>query len=1095
MRGAPEPSVLRPSAREPSPKRPLPCPQDAESRGIPHLRLLPDPSAHNASPPANRRGLPPLPFSAEARAPTQIKPSMSAMPPMQGASLWDDTRSDLTPRAVGPALPSGGSATSSQRVSGGAEIPLPGERAVELGACRIHHVSEKVAFVVHGDGASRARRRSKAEAAASSSVWSSGVVGAHDPAPAETPDRATLVAAGKGAAKYLQEAYPGAHMVVLSDEVLSTEVHWACDFEAVDGNIFEPPPVNHLQVVMRRLSTFLAQAGGRVVVFAQPNCYLAAMLLAEADPRIDLSAVHERLLAITGDIPLAGTARTLAMLRDCLEDPSRLDNPPTMTLGSLRLHGDHDFVRSTEELIRVHVELHHSGYIDSSDFREQMLYRITRSDAADASLVIHFLPVELSADVRVVVYSTLAGDMGLITGPQPMFQLVFHTAFVDCERPLTFSEADLDKFQGLCPVRRVDFVPGPRDDEQLQAPEVKFVRKKVKKRTLNPITAIGDMFAGNEEEGGSSVEVVRPVESRKEGRLYRGDNNAVRTPVDQLDSMETLGADSAYTLPDAPDYPLGGVSGGSLPGSGRNTPRRYASPKTTRSTTPVRGVMPGGGQDTGRQAQVAAAALGVLGCSARTGRSPSPNGGRHASSTPRGAGSAGPPSPRIPVPANAGMDGEIPRGEMSAAFLSGSGRNTPRDVSGRNSPQRRHQASSPQQQASPRGQQAALPLSPPPDAPAARPPRWPQERRESASSNGCGGARGETGGARAEFPLPSDIMNAERQRRVPTSSAATRPVTFFSRRAPAMDDGAAPEQEQVLPRRQAPEQPDISQVGASPPPWQTSPSFSAAGAVQHWPRTGEKAGGAKARAAGRAGAKYPLAENGQLNREGSGGAMHGVPIQEAESLRVALENKLSQGNPGLDVPTAMFYADADLGFATPRTGKHRGGTPTTEHDQASPAFDTLSAREVEFAILHTSPGGAPVGDKLALEVGVEGGEREWALRGGPTPPPGVLRTPSEISSVPADLALQVLDASDDEGDIGTPFTLAAAAPSPRPTEPGMTTTDSPSPSPSKPPDASAPSKVCGVRRDRAIVASVAGVLLLLIIVFSIFGATQCFGAC
>lgn len=47
-----------------------------------------------------------------------------------------------------------------------------------------------------------------------------------------------------------------------------------------------------------------------------------------------------------------------------------------------------------------------------------MLYRITRADAADACLVVHFLPVELSADVRVIVYSTLAGEMGLITGPQ-----------------------------------------------------------------------------------------------------------------------------------------------------------------------------------------------------------------------------------------------------------------------------------------------------------------------------------------------------------------------------------------------------------------------------------------------------------------------------------------------------------------------------------------------------------------------------------------------------------------------------------------------------------------------------------------------------
>jgi hypothetical protein len=44
-----------------------------------------------------------------------------------------------------------------------------------------------------------------------------------------------------------------------------------------------------------------------------------------------------------------------------------------VTVGSVRIYGDHEFVRSTENLIRVHIELHHSSYIDSTDFREQMV--------------------------------------------------------------------------------------------------------------------------------------------------------------------------------------------------------------------------------------------------------------------------------------------------------------------------------------------------------------------------------------------------------------------------------------------------------------------------------------------------------------------------------------------------------------------------------------------------------------------------------------------------------------------------------------------------------------------------------------------------
>ena len=41
------------------------------------------------------------------------------------------------------------------------------------------------------------------------------------------------------------------------------------------------------------------------------------------------------------------------MLRAVLREPGLIEDPPTMVLGSLRLHGDPAFVRSTEELLRV----------------------------------------------------------------------------------------------------------------------------------------------------------------------------------------------------------------------------------------------------------------------------------------------------------------------------------------------------------------------------------------------------------------------------------------------------------------------------------------------------------------------------------------------------------------------------------------------------------------------------------------------------------------------------------------------------------------------------------------------------------------------
>ena len=77
----------------------------------------------------------------------------------------------------------------------------------------------------------------------------------------------------------------------------------------------------------------------------------------------------------------------------------------------------------------------------------------------------------------------------LITGPQPMFQLQFHTAFVEgasSGRPFVFYKEDLDLLQSKCPVSRVEFVPGARNDDALAAPEVKFVRKKVKRSSTSP---------------------------------------------------------------------------------------------------------------------------------------------------------------------------------------------------------------------------------------------------------------------------------------------------------------------------------------------------------------------------------------------------------------------------------------------------------------------------------------------------------------------------------------------------------------------------------------------------------------------------------
>ena len=70
----------------------------------------------------------------------------------------------------------------------------------------------------------------------------------------------------------------------------------------------------------------------------------------------------------------------------------------------------------------------------------------------------------------------------------------------------------------------------------------------------------------------------------------------------------------------------------------------------------------------------------------------------------------------------------------------------------------------------------------------------------------------------------------------------------------------------------------------------------------------------------------------------------GNPFKNREHYPCILMWDLArQRNPNLDVPKPRFYADADLGFATPRAGTHRGVTPT---ECASPGFDTHSGRDV-----------------------------------------------------------------------------------------------------------------------------------------------------
>ena len=68
-----------------------------------------------------------------------------------------------------------------------------------------------------------------------------------------------------------------------------------------------------------------------------------------------------------------------------------------------------------------------------TDFREQIQNRVIREDS-DACLTLNFVPVEVRSDVRALVCGTLAGETGLVTGPQPMFQVCFVDSVMSSSR-------------------------------------------------------------------------------------------------------------------------------------------------------------------------------------------------------------------------------------------------------------------------------------------------------------------------------------------------------------------------------------------------------------------------------------------------------------------------------------------------------------------------------------------------------------------------------------------------------------------------------------------------------------------------------------
>ncbi len=333
----------------------------------------------------------------------------------------------LTPRRVGPRFDDSAHASvaATPRVES-----LNVQKRTKLQRSEVLYLTQQI-LVCHFETQEQSKLSlQRAAQQSATSVWASGRPVRGTPEIIANDEK--VLSVGREVCGFLERDHHDKHVVVLSHHALMA-AGWTCPIDMVDANPYEPPQLSYSFELVNRLVEYMRSNPSHVVMFVGLNinimCQVLGIMLKNHESSSSVVALHRHICELTGERPpLAGSLRHLAMLHDIVKKPKILTaEKSSMVVGSLKLYGDHEFVRSTEALIRVHVEMHHSGVIDSTDFREQMHCRVTRGDDTQACLVLHFLAVELRDDVRAIVYSTLAGEMGLITGPQPMFQVrLFH---------------------------------------------------------------------------------------------------------------------------------------------------------------------------------------------------------------------------------------------------------------------------------------------------------------------------------------------------------------------------------------------------------------------------------------------------------------------------------------------------------------------------------------------------------------------------------------------------------------------------------------------------------------------------------------------
>eukprot|EP00292_Cryptomonas_paramecium_P005772 CAMPEP_0113712256 /NCGR_PEP_ID=MMETSP0038_2-20120614/31276_1 /TAXON_ID=2898 /ORGANISM="Cryptomonas paramecium" /LENGTH=400 /DNA_ID=CAMNT_0000638733 /DNA_START=1 /DNA_END=1200 /DNA_ORIENTATION=- /assembly_acc=CAM_ASM_000170 len=232
-------------------------------------------------------------------------------------------------------------------------------RTVNLRESELFFISNKIVVCVRHNAVPADKESQRLATSSTAALW-----GPMTDFKTDATSLQNLTSAGQEVADYMSAEFAGRYSVILSTPELA-QLMWEGPIHLVQESPFEPAPLQESVMLLLHLERYLNSSPDNIVLFFQGNVSVISALISLQEPLSahgDSSLLLADLCALRREnVPVAGSRRYLAMLEACMNSPELIEACPKMVLASLRLFGDHEFVRSTENLIRVHAEIHHSG--------------------------------------------------------------------------------------------------------------------------------------------------------------------------------------------------------------------------------------------------------------------------------------------------------------------------------------------------------------------------------------------------------------------------------------------------------------------------------------------------------------------------------------------------------------------------------------------------------------------------------------------------------------------------------------------------------------------------------------------------------------